>query len=269
MDGSLVSNIRGNAGFFSNFLMFCDNLEYCDRNNLKPILTMKGPWFYNKHSDFDIWSLIFEPLNDGIVEGPIKYAKDFGHFGLWHEQFCCHLGKCPIWDLHNNPELCTENRVLVNRVAKKMKPVSKIQNIIDNFYVKNFENKKVLGLHCRTTDYSFYNLSEYEKYFSSSEFDVIFVASDSQEAIEYFKNKYENVVSYETEIRMSKMNMGVLPRFLEESQKIKHVEDVVVESYLLSKCNHIICINSNVAASALYINPSIPFNLIHRFHDGG
>ena len=51
--------------------------------------------------------------------------------------------------------------------------------------------------------------------------------------------------------------------------KLKHGEDVLIETTLLSKCNHLICINSNVAAAALYMNPSMTFDMIHRSVYGG
>lgn len=268
MNGSFISNVRGEVGVFSNFLQFCDNLEYCERNNLKPIFTMRGPSFYNKTSE-DTWNKYFIPLNDGIIEGNVTYASDYNYFPLWNEKFVCFQGKVPIWDLHKDEVSCKKNRVLVNKVAKKFQPIEKIQNIIKKFIEKNFGTKKVLGIHCRTTDYGFYDLPKYESAVNFENYDVIFVASDSSEAINYFKKKYNNVVSYETEIRMTNMNMGVLPRNLKVEDMEKHVEDVIVECFILSNCNHIVCINSNVAAAALYLNPEVTFNLIHRVEQGG
>ena len=44
----------------------------------------------------------------------------------------------------------------------------------------------------------------------------------------------------------------------------KHGEECLIEALLLSKCNHIICTDSNVAAGAIYMNPDSEITYLNR-----
>lgn len=50
--------------------------------------------------------------------------------------------------------------------------------------------------------------------------------------------------------------------------KIQHGKDLLVEVHLLTGCKEIVCLNSNVAAAACYINPESKIHLIERVHGG-
>jgi hypothetical protein len=98
---------------------------------------------------------------------------------------------------------------------------------------------------------------------------MIYVASDNQESIDIIKNTFNNVIFYNTNIRRNSMNDNVLCYGLKNEDKVKHGQDVLIECCILSKCNHLICINSNVDAAALYMNPHMTFDLIYRSPEGG
>jgi hypothetical protein len=169
-----------------------------------------------------------------------------------------------------NEEKCAHNRFEVNKIVQKMKPSKNIQKKIDDFVEENFKNKKVLGVHIRGTDYVYTNLDEYlvwiKKY---SDFDKVFVATDNFESLTFIKNNINNVCNYETDLRTTTMNGKVLCKNIAPIDKLKHGEDVLIECCLLSKCDHLISINSNVAASALYMNPNMTFDMIYRSPHGG
>jgi len=46
----------------------------------------------------------------------------------------------------------------------------------------------------------------------------------------------------------------------------KHGEECLIESILLSKCNHLICTDSNVAAGAMYLNPDATNTYLNRLY---
>jgi len=267
MENSLIIDVRTSSGFFSNYLIFLDNLKYCQRHNLKPIMRLGGNWYYSDGRQ-NLWDYFFEKINDGV---PIGVSQHSNFFKLWEEKFTCHIGKVPLWEFYEDKEFIKQNRIEVNEISKLVKPSIEIQKKIDLFLKQNFENKKVLGLHIRGTDYHFNNLDLYLESVKKiiDEYDIVFIASDNFESINFFSEKFPNICFYETNIRMNKMNDGCLALYNPSNDKLKHGEDVLIEAYLLSNCHHLICINSNVAAAALYINPNMTYDLIHRSLQGG
>lgn len=274
--GSLIIDIRYSSGFFSNFLIWVDNLKYCEISNLKPIMRLGSPyqvkdWYYSDGRS-NLWEYYFENINDGIPIGNLEYSN---FFKFWdNDAFTCYVGKVPVWDNIGDEEKCLDNRFKVNKIIKKIKPTKIIQTKVDEFIQNNLEGKKILGVHVRGTDYGFENINEYVNQIEKcyNDFDAVFVASDNMEAIELIKNSFKNVYFYNTNIRMPKYNDGVLCNNLNVivgGNKLKHGEDVLIECILLSKCNHLICINSNVAATALYMNPEMTYNMIYRSPHGG
>lgn len=263
---SLIIKNRTSSGFFSNFLIFVDNVKYCEMNEIKPILTMENNYFYNDGRD-NLWNSFFEPFNDNIRVGE-EIESNF--FLLWNEKFLVHQGKVMVWENSENQEESTKNRLEVYETVKKFTPSKEIQNIVDNFVNTNFSNQKVIGVHIRGTDYGFHDLDQYVKAIQQYEsFDKVYVASDNQQSIDYIANHFDNVCFYDTDIRKKDINEDVLCRNLSNDLRVKHGQDVFVESLLLSKCNHLISVNSNVAAAALYFNPYMTYNMIYRCEVGG
>lgn len=263
---SLIIDARSTAGFFANFLMFVDNVKYCQQNNIKPIITMQNNYFYNDGRN-DLWNSFFEPYNDNIIVGSHTNSQ---FFKLWDEDFLVRQGKVMVWENFGNNEVSKKNRLEVNEIVKTFKPIQEIESVVDQFVNDNFLNKKVVGVHIRGTDYGFNNLEKYVEHIKNyGDYDKIYVASDNEESIKYIESNLNNVCYYNTDIRKKTINEDVLCRGLSRDKKIKHGQDVLIECLLLSNCHHLVCINSNVAASALYINPYMSYDLIHRSEVGG
>lgn len=259
---SLIINFYEGSGFFSNFLIWIDILKYCEKNNLKPIMKFQGNWFYSDGRE-NLWEYYFEKLNDGI---PVGECQTTNFLQSWDITINKNL-KSIIWDSNDQQEIIN-NRIEVNKIIEKIIPTERIRNKIQNFVKNNFEGKNVLGLHIRGTDYKFNHLNLfYEQIKNLKNFDSIFVASDNFESINFIKNNFDNVFFYETHIRTNSINDLCL--VYHEHNKLDHGEDVLIECHLLSKCNHLICINSNVALSALYLNPNMTYDLIYRSEYGG
>lgn len=259
---SLIINFWNGSGFFSNFLIWIDILKYCDKNNLKPIMKFEGDWFYSDGRE-NLWDYYFEKLNDGI---PIGSCEKSNFLKSWDITIKKNM-KTVVWDSNNEQEI-TNNRIEVNKITERIIPVERIRNKIESFVEGNFKGKNVLGLHIRGTDYGFNNLDLfYERTKNYKDYDCIFVASDNFESINFIKNNFSNVFFYDTDIRTNTINDSCL--VYQEHDKLKHGEDVLIECHLLSKCNHLICTNSNVALTALYLNPNMTYDLIYRSEVGG
>jgi hypothetical protein len=179
-----------------------------------------------------------------------------------------------IWEEHVREINDRSHRDYINKfILKYLKPTSYIQNEIDNFVLSNFTNN-VLGVHVRGSDYAFHDINLYinqiRLMLNTHQYDKIFVASDNKESINIINSNFENVCYYHTELRND--NIGAISpvcHVVNGTDKIKHGQDVLIEAYLLSKCNRLICINSNVAGMACYLNPSMPIDLLSRQPAGG
>lgn len=261
---SLIINAWEISGFFSNYLIWIDNIKYCEENNLKPIMNLEGDkWFYTDGRK-NLWEYYFQNFNDNIIEGDWEISNFLKNWNITTKKNF----KSVIWDSEDKEEI-KKNRLEVYEIVKKIVPSDHILKKINSFVTDNFKNKKILGVHIRATDYGFGDLTlfynQIKKY--ENDFDCIFVASDNFESINYIKSNFDNVYHYETQLRMNNASDNCL--VYNVSDGLKHGEDVLIECTLLSKCNHLICINSNVALCALYMNPEMSYDLIHRSAIGG
>jgi len=246
------------AGLFSNLLHTIDNIKYCELYGYKPIIRWSDVIYTDGRND--IWNQYFESINDGIIEGQSEYSNMFKL-----KNYILDDGLKSI--LYNIRESDTDDRTHRHDVHKIFDryiiPVEKIRKQVDDFIEKNFTSD-MLGVHVRGTDYGFDDFDSYFRNIDNNleKHNMIYLATDNEETIDKIKKRYgEKMCFFETE-RMKKYKDPVLCYTIKD--KIKHAEDVITEVYLLSKCNHLICINSNVPLTSLYINNNMSFDLIYR-----
>jgi hypothetical protein len=180
-----------------------------------------------------------------------------------------------LWNILGT-DLEHKNRVEVSEVINnnvKIKP--NIMKKIDNFHSKHF-NKDVLAVHVRGTDkkleypHKALPLQAYldaiREYLNTNPKSKIYVASDNNEAITTIIKEFgrEKTIVYNA-IRMNKY-ISKDPICLTPATGPKHGEECLIEATLLSKCKHLICTDSNVAAGALYMNPNLTVTYLNRMY---
>lgn len=137
---------------------------------------------------------------------------------------------------------------------------------IDEYYEKNFKNKKILGIHCRGTDHPDkkdmqYYINEISKYVN--DYDYIFIASDEQYRVDCIKQAFgDKVIEYNVTTRsISDRPLHYHDKF--QCSKYHIGEDVIIEAYLLSKVNMLLCCTgSNVNFFVRALNPNLPYKLL-------
>jgi hypothetical protein len=141
----------------------------------------------------------------------------------------------------------------------KLKPA--LQTKIDEFYEQNMKGKKVLGVHLRGTDHpEKKKMADYmdnlRKIFLH--FDIMFVTTDEEYRYKFIKSIYDDrVITYNSIKSNSEQALHTDPH-TPGSQKRKIGEDVIIEAYLLSKCDFLaLGTNSNVNYLTRAINPNI------------
>jgi hypothetical protein len=206
LQNSLIINHRnalgrgGSSGFFSLFFQILDNLKYCSENNLKPVIKLDKS-FYNGD-----WEDFFETINDGVATGNTINSD---YFLLKNFLVNLDIPYLKLWELltqQKRDEVIAHRQEVNNLIQNFIKPSKEILNMV-NQHIDNCNNN-TLAVHIRTTDYNYYNI---ENYFNAIDRDIdnynkIFVASDSTEAINLVKNKYKNVYFLETNLRATKNN---------------------------------------------------------------
>lgn len=277
MKNTLVIKTR-TYGFFSSLFQILDNLKYCELNNLKPLVIYDETFRYNNGLK-NAWGQFFEPINDEVVEGDLIdirsctnqvelfFMKDF----LMMDPFVRNFN-LKLWELcdDNNQDSFYKHRKEINDlIVKYLIPSQDIIDEVNNFSI--FEWNKTLAVHVRGTDFCYDGnpleliLNETKKLIDQYRYKNIFIASDNKESISLFLNEFDNVFFYDTSLRMHSMEDSK-PIFhcVDGSDKIKQGKDVFIESILMSKCDRIVCVNSNVAAFSCYMNPNMYVNMVKK-----
>ncbi len=143
---------------------------------------------------------------------------------------------------------------------------------IEQFHDKYFKGKKVLGVHFRGTDHP--HKKPMDQYLSAVKeklinYDVLFVSTDEYERFRLsqlvFPNKFISYSSLKSPIHNIPLHSDVNGhppyygiRNNSKEYQYKIAEDVIIESYLLSKVDFLMCCpDSNVNFLSRAINPNL------------
>jgi len=158
----------------------------------------------------------------------------------------------------------------------KLKPC--LTDDIDAFYNKSFKGKNVLGIQVRVTDMLHYHLTPHGiGYFVDKArnimlqrpVDAIFIATDSTVTINAFRTAFPNVdILYQKNIsRSDKENDAVGPQdridYTFDNNNIRKYhnflsgKEVLIDIFLLSKCNYFLRSHSSVSDVAIVLNDNI------------
>ncbi len=162
-------------------------------------------------------------------------------------------------------------------IHEYLSPNERLQALIDAFIQQHFGKSKICGVHLRGSGRKdggtslFYRSCKledgvpYEKYFelirnylSQNKDAKIFICSDSKKVIKRVSEEFgERVVSYDSELtEQGEPHIAALEGNT-DLNKHKLGEDVIVEAYLLSKCDHFIHGNSSISNFVVCMNPEL------------
>lgn len=162
-------------------------------------------------------------------------------------------------------------------IYKYLKINENIKNKI-NLNLKNFKDKKVLGVHIRQTDlYRSHidnkldkplKIQDYLKEIENniSNYDMLYLMSDNYQSIEIVKNYFKDFPIYFIKDMIRSNNSLDNPIFRnnnnKSTDKYKLGEDIIIETELLSNCDKIIITNSNISSYCLVNNLNIEFKYL-------
>jgi len=219
-----------------------------------------------KTDNENIWDLFFEQPH--IATKPKEYEIEKKIGIIFDQDSSFTLSEITP----KTPEEFQRRRNIFNEIIKKyfvLKPA--IQSKIDSFYSKNFEGRKILGIHLRGTDHpDKKRMCDYMQKIKeiAKDYEKIFVSTDEEERFLLMKLVYgEKILSWDT-TRSKENNIPLhshphdtrYARINSSKYQHKIVEDVIIESYLLSRVNYLMCCpGSNVNYLSRAINPNLEY----------
>jgi hypothetical protein len=246
------------AGFFSNLLFVLNHIACAEKIDAIPVIDNKNfPNLYNQTDD-NSWEYYFKPLNNYTLE-EVYFSKnviitDFA----WPKCF---------------PTSLTNNNLL--DIYKRYIHIK--DDIIEDFntyYNNNFKNKLIIGVHFRGKEQriaashpfppTFKQIFEIIKYLNQIlKFDSIFIITENSYNLNKFINKFNKKLIYYNSSRSSSNVYNLNPR---NSHRYLLGREILIETLLLSKCDYIICGDSNVSEFAKLLSKNK--NKIYQINNG-
>ena len=246
-----------NVGFFSNFFGVINNLVWCDKKELVPVVYWDKVSCYFIDNGYNgsknVWEYYFEPVSDLCYAEEEKIRRIYTAPDGFKIPWCaCNYKK--------NFDLKFREKIS-NIIKKYIKIKQSILNKIDCFFKKNIAGKTTVGIHVRGTDkykevrpVKLSNVIDIANTFSNCQF---FVASDEQKIIDRLKRELNGkVISYDAWRTLN--NVPIHYSKEKQCNKAKCGEDVLIEVALLSICDIFIHSHSNVSTAVLFFNPKLP-----------
>lgn len=237
------------SGFFANMLQTISLLMQVEKLSLKYkiLIDWNNILYRSDNRKNNVWEYYFQQLHPYDVEEAYKNGVPL-------------LKVKEFYPSYINDEIRKKSFFVINKYVK----IKEEFNCKMNNFLKNFENKKVIGVHVRRTDHIqdspytkneiyFQNIDRYSKEYGLNH---IFLCSDEEKVINEFKEKYKNrIITYPSTRSFDSKSIHHQLNF----DGYKKGEDVLIEAISLSKTEFLIRTRSNVSHFSLCYNPNLKF----------
>jgi hypothetical protein len=249
-------NIPGHryAGLMSYFVQVVSNLNVVKNTSNKLYVKFDENMRYQDlRYGKNVWDYYFkQPFNFSSEEvaGAIK-IKD-----VWFE------GNLSIPPRLTQDVIQDSGEIIKTYIHLK----SHVQEKIEQFLERNTQpSDKILAVHKRGTDHicdaPLLNTQTYlkciDEYIDS--YDKLLLCTDEEYIIDEFKQRYGDKLIYYSSIRATENNNIGIHQSVGLLDPYKMGEDVIIETYLMSRSDFLIKTVSNVSNAALLINPSLKY----------
>ncbi|XP_078591538.1 uncharacterized protein LOC144870802 [Branchiostoma floridae x Branchiostoma japonicum] len=290
VENSLGDSCSG-IGFASLVLQTIDDITTCLAQGFVPtVIWTDCDYCGPPGNGLNYWTWYFEGRNEGIVQqaktrvcmGPSRIPEVHPSVYLTRTGAKGELVDFRFADMKSKvteyfQPITAETRALVNHVISGyLKPAARVRNVVDSFYQSYMADSINIGVHVRleaghAEEMALYHqtppkLQDFVQVVQRLTDDItakhvgkeirIFLASDLDEVIEEFKSKFGGKrVLHIDALRGETM---VITRFLEQRNSGQLLGDQVFSDILLmSKCDHFVHHESNVASVVYHFNPNL------------
>jgi len=158
-----------------------------------------------------------------------------------------------------------------NKIIRLLKLKSFMLNTIDDYFLRNLAGRRVLGVHFRGTDMlaagntledrSIKNkcikrgVNEYFEFIDENmtNYDTMFLATDDSDAYVSFKERYSDKLLSYSNIRSVGISLQCSSK-----DRLESLREVIVEVWLLSRCDFLLHGISNIPHVVKILNPTLP-----------
>jgi hypothetical protein len=261
---------KTDAGLFSCFLQVLNNLAWCERNNVEPVIYWGEDSLYYQEGGYNgatnVWEYYFEPLSSaGYKQGepiwrrgldPDRVRLILAPFDKGYKQ---NLDKAFRQQVH----------ALINRHIK-VKP--SITAKADLFYNEKLAGKKTIGIHLRGTDQftevkneaTIFSICEEANKIAAAMFGCqFFIATDEESLLEKAIELLNGPVIFYDSYR-SRNGEAVHVHSSEHAySRAKLGEEVLIEVLMFARCDKFIHTRSNVSTAVLFFNPELENKVLY------
>lgn len=273
----IIKNVDIHAGFCALVLYALNGIRKAQELNAIPVIHFEKnntPDFYDPEHGENIWEYFFEPVSphtysqvqDYITQGVVTsnqvylpsaeevmnaHHKEKGRLATFWAQ------ETPVdkvkW-MQNKRAL--GRKYIKSNIHVRTEIIEKAQDFVNLHFQENY----VIGVHIRGTDFAYAGPTGIDKYFKEIDSLIltqkldncqIFVATDQQQYIDAFKQKYRQHFLSSDAIRSTS---HIAPFRLSNVSSYKKGEDVLIDMLLLSKCHHLLKGAAATGEMALWFN---------------
>jgi hypothetical protein len=258
------------VGFGSNITVAFSTIKHCIKNNFLCNVYIRNTLYGD--SEVNIWDIFLEqPFDINMDYSKYDYSLSTTPFeiGCWEYPTM----SVALQKLRNNDHISEFQNIY--------KKYFKLKNIVTeplNEYLRFFQNKKILGFHRRGRDQLsnghgsgqgdklnipfLFSIADKE----IDQYDYLFLTSDENYIYKAFINRYGNkVIFYDDKSEFIDSPNGLhytTINFPIEKKKI-NLRNMLIETSILSKCDKMLLVNSNVSQLALFLSN----HLNYKFYD--
>lgn len=306
----LKPEITMNKGFFSAFAYIHQCLPYLEKEYFNKDIFLNIMYYSHNYGSYPNFQVIGDVLQ-------LNYKPSINAENKQFEELTCFGDLCrKICGRQQKEEDTTQYQsfkndfILANEyLFKYFKFHPSVTEKVELF-TKQFDNKKVFGLHYRGTDknkvkwVTHISMDEFmiiiDYHLKHNHYDIIFISTDDFQFIEKMKERYDKdytILFYDEEKNSDNKNSIHLDRLNVMENKVKEIkgckeddidklvtlehelkletqynrilfENVVVNSFLLSKCNLVLKTHSQVSAYSKVFNPELEIYRVNACQEG-
>lgn len=259
----VIPNPDANAGFCALITYALNGVRLALERNRLPVVNFDRDncsLFYDEEYGENVWEYYFEPVA-GMSYTELKRRMDDGDLDP------SFVSRFDARDLmrrhHSDPErvatfwasdvpeapaewMAAKRRLGREYVAKYVQVKPHVAEKVQGFVDKHFRGRFTFGAHVRGTDFAYAEPTPPEAYFEAIERLVqrkglrnygVFLATDQQQFVDRFQREYgSSLVTYDS----FRGSGDVAPFRLRAVNPYRKGEDVLVDTLLLSRCDHVL-----------------------------
>ena len=275
----IVHNVDLHAGFCALLTYGLNGIRRAELADHQPVVYFDKanvPHFYDPEYGDNIWEYFFLPI-DGVSYNAIQKEIQSGllkkedlvyeseekiRWGHHYDEE--RLATFWSWEKPKDPQKWMKEKRQLGReyVNKYVRVRPEILEKVEAFKQKHFRASYIIGIHIRGTDFSYAQPTAIENYFTEIDHQIaqnkeeeiqIFLATDQQQYVAKFEERYKGKVIYYDAIRSEN---DIAPFRFNESP-FKKGEDVLIDILLLARTNYLIKGAAAVGETALWFNQGL------------